>query len=68
MTDFSENQSDDQLTPELAETTARCISEAFAAGGVAGFRVFLQQHEHEPNTIVHDGKPMRLKWFARKIS
>ena len=37
------------------------MGHALAAGGVAGFRAFLLQHEHEGDTLEYEALLMRLK-------
>ncbi len=56
----------ERLTPEVAEDMSRTLCAALGAGGVAGYRAFLCQYECAENTIVRDGKTMRLKMLSEK--
>ena len=66
LTDLCENQNFERLTPELAEKMSHHISVALAAGGMAGFRSFLQPFEPEAETMVHEGQTMRFKMMSGK--
>ena len=56
----------ERLTPGVAEKMSRALSAALSAGGVAGYLAFLCQYECEEDTIVRDGKMMRLKMTSEK--
>jgi len=66
LTAFCASADLERLTPETAEGMSRALSGALSAGGVAGYRAFLGQYEHEGDTIVRDGKTMRLKMRNEK--
>lgn len=63
---FCANTDLDRLTPEVAEKMSQALSGALGAGGVAGYRAFLCQYECGEDTIVRDGKTMRLKMMSGK--
>ena len=63
---FCEHADLDRLTPEVAEQMSQALSDALGTGGVAGYRAFLRQYECAEDTIVHDGKTMRLKILSEK--
>jgi len=63
---FSEGADLERLTPEVAEQMGRALCDALAAGGVAGYSTFLSQYDCEADTVMHDGKTMRLKMMSEK--
>lgn len=63
---FCANADLERLTPQAAEEMSQAISAALGAGGVAGYRAFLRQYEREEDTIVRDGKTMRVKMRNEK--
>lgn len=66
LNDFCSHADLERLTPEVAEQMSQVLCDALAAAGVAGYRAFLCQYECGENTIVRDGKAMRLKMMSAK--
>jgi hypothetical protein len=66
LNDFCSKTDLQRLTPELAEQMTHAFREALATGGAAGYRAFLKQYECGADTIVRDGKTMRLKNLSDK--
>jgi len=63
---FCEREDFESLTPEAAQRMSEGMGEALARGGVAGFRAFLLQYEHEDDVLEHKGQLMRLKRISPK--
>jgi len=61
MNAFCENRDFKRLTPETSEEMSVAISGALCAGGVAGFRAFIEMYEHDESTYVHAGQLLRFK-------
>ena len=66
LNDYCNRADLDRLTPAVAEQMSQALSRALGAGGVAGYRVFLCEYECGENTIVREGKTMRLKMMSEK--
>ena len=64
--DFCEREDLSELTPALAERMSGGLMRALSAGGVAAYRAFLLQYEHQGDTLERDGCLMRLKSTSPK--
>ena len=64
---FCEHADFEHLTPEVAEQMSQAFGEALAAGGVAGYRTFLEQYECEADTIVRGEQTLRVKMVSEKV-
>ena len=56
-----------QLTPEKASQFTQGMQKAISAAAIKGYENFLQDHEHEEETMIANGQILRFKQDSPKI-